>query len=490
MNWKHEWKKLATIIAVFLACFYLPVGTRRFDQAIMESLHLVKWYAQEHVLLCLIPAFFIAGAIGVFVSQASVMKYLGPKANKVLAYGVASVSGSILAVCSCTILPLFAGIYRMGAGLGPAAAFLYSGPAINILAIILTARILGLELGVARAVGAIAFSIIIGLLMHFIYRKEELDKANGQMAMPEPQVSRPLWKNALFFAVMVGVLVFANWGSPNDFHIQTRDGRTLRASIVQAPEHADPNAGAYTLKLLEGESTGHQIELPAEDVLAKQPVPGLWTTLWSNKWLITSVLAAALAVILVLWFGIRWWKVAVAAVPVVILAIFLPTEGMMVMIPFTAAVVGLSWMTSTTEGESEQWFTATWGFAKQILPLLFFGVVVAGLLLGRPGHEGLIPSAWVERAVGGNSLWANLFASVAGAFMYFATLTEVPILQGLLGAGMGKGPALALLLAGPALSLPNMLVIRSVMGTQKTAVFVLLVVVMATVCGILFGAFA
>jgi len=431
---KTEWKKLAVIAAVFLGCFFLPVGVPRFDGAIMESLYLVKWYAQEHVLLCLVPAFFIAGAIGVFVSQASVMKYLGAKANKVVAYGVASVSGTILAVCSCTILPLFAGIYRMGAGLGPACAFLYSGPAINILAIILTARILGLELGIARAVGAIVFSVVIGLLMHLIYRKEELEKANGQMGMPEPEVSRSLWKNGLFFAVMIGVLVFANWGAP-------------------------------------------------------QQETGLWHAIYSAKWLVTGGFAAALGVILALWFAVPWWKVAVAALPVAVLSFALPMEGMWVMIPFTAAVMGLSWMTATQKGEAQEWFSATWTFAKQILPLLFFGVLVAGFLLGRVGHEGVIPSEWVAKAVGGNSISANFFASFAGAFMYFATLTEVPILQGLIGAGMGKGPALALLLAGPALSLPNMLVIRSVMGTQKTVVFVSLVIGMATISGLIFGTF-
>ncbi|MCK5174257.1 MAG: permease [Planctomycetes bacterium] len=487
MDWKSEWKKLATIVAVFLACFYLPVGSKRFDNAIMESIHLVKWYAQEHVLLCLIPAFFIAGAIAVFVSQASVMKYLGAKANKVLAYAVASVSGSILAVCSCTILPLFAGIYKMGAGLGPASAFLYSGPAINVLAIILTARILGLELGIARAVGAIGFSVIIGLIMHFIYRKEELEKANGQMAMPEPEVARPLWQNAAFFAVMVGVLVFANWGSPNDFNFKTTDGTTIRAAVLKAPEHGSPLTGSYTVKLLEGNQKGRELNLPVESVVEKTPVAGTWTTIWSHKWIIASIFGAALGVILVLWFSIPWWKIIVTAIPTAALAFILPMDGMMVMIPFTAAVIGLSWATSTTKGESEEWFSSTWVFAKQILPLLFFGVLVAGALLGRPGHEGLIPSEWVAKAVGGNSLWANLFASVAGAFMYFATLTEVPILQGLLGSGMGKGPALALLLAGPALSLPNMLVIRSVMGTQKTVVFVSLVVIMATISGMVFG---
>ncbi|MFH2203510.1 MAG: permease [Elusimicrobiota bacterium] len=430
MNWKEEWKPLAAISAVFLACFYLPVGAPRFDTAMIEALLLVKWYAREHVILCLLPAFFIAGAIAVFVSEASVMKYLGAKANKVLAYGVASVSGTILAVCSCTVLPLFAGIYRMGAGLGPATTFLYSGPAINVLAIVLTARVLGLEMGIARAVGAIIFSIVIGLLMHLIFRKEELEKAAAQMVMPEPEVVRPLWQNAVYFAVMVAILVFANWGKP-----------------VEAV--------------------------------------GLWYAIYSGKWLVTAVLSAALGVILARWFGLPWWKILAAAVPTVVLALAFPHEPM---IAFASGIIGLSAITSTTSGETQDWFAQSWGFAKQILPLLLAGVLVAGLLLGRPGHEGLIPAAWVHRAVGGNSFWANLFASVAGAFMYFATLTEVPILEGLMGNGMGKGPALALLLAGPALSLPNMLVIRSVLGTKKTVVFVSLVIVMATVSGMFYGA--
>ncbi len=441
MDWKREWKKLALIVAVFVACFYLPVGSKRFDQAVMESLHLVKWYAQEHVLLCLIPAFFIAGAISVFVSQASVMKYLGAKANKVLAYGVASVSGSILAVCSCTVLPLFAGIYKMGAGLGPATAFLYSGPAINVLAIILTARVLGLELGIARAVGAILFSVVIGLLMHLIYRKEETAKANVQMAMPDPDVRRPLWKNAVYFASMVGILVFANWARSGD----------VRAVFLCCP-------GGLTTYQVEGtlvdqtdetvtivDTAGKTHEVSAEMLRGVEEVRknNLYETIHRLRWVLVAGLLVAFLFMVGTWFG---------------------------------------------RGEIGEWVEATWGFAKQILPLLLLGVLVAGFLLGRPGHEGIIPTEWVNRAVGSNSVWANLFAAVAGAFMYFATLTEIPILQALMGAGMAKGPALALLLAGPALSLPNMLVIRSVMGTQKTAVFVALVIVMATISGILFGA--
>ncbi|NCC50303.1 MAG: hypothetical protein EOM20_03720 [Spartobacteria bacterium] len=430
MDWKQEWRKLAVIAGVFLACFYLPVGWARFDNAIMESLHLVKWYAREHVVLCLLPAFFIAGAIGVFVSQASVMKYLGAKANKVLAYGVASVSGTILAVCSCTVLPLFAGIYRMGAGLGPACAFLYSGPAINVLAIVLTARILGVKMGVARAVGAVLFSVVVGLLMHFFFRKEEAEKAAAQMALPDEAVARPLWKTAIYFFTMVAILVFANWGKP------------MQDS-------------------------------------------GLWHAVYAAKWGITALFSVALAVILVLWFGMKWWKMLLAALPAAVMAAVFPNYPILA---FGVGVMGLSAVTSTSKGECGEWFSTSWGFAKQILPLLFGGVLVAGLLLGQPGGEGLIPSQWVSKFVGGNSVQANLFASVVGAFMYFATLTEVPILQGLMNNGMGEGPALALLLAGPALSLPNMLVIRSVMGTKKTVVFVSIVVVMATISGVIFGA--
>jgi len=429
MSWKEEWKPLAIITAVFLAAFYLPVGFPRFDSAIMEALHLVKWYAREHVVLCLLPAFLIAGAIAVFVKKESVMKYLGARAPKPVAYGVASVSGSILAVCSCTVLPLFAGIYRMGAGLGPATAFLYSGPAINVLAIILTARVLGPELGIGRAVGAVAFSVVIGLLMHLIFRKEELAKADAQAAMPKPDVSRPLWQNGVYFALMVLILVFANWGKP-------------------------------------GEGGG------------------LWAAVYSSKWIITAVLAAGFGVVLMAWFGLRLSRFLMVAAPVVVLALAVPQHPIL---PFAAGIVGLGAVTSVRKDELGEWFDSSWGFAKQILPLLLFGVLVAGILLGRPGQEGLIPSTWVVRAVGGNSVWSNLFASVAGAFMYFATLTEVPILQGLIGSGMGKGPALALLLAGPALSLPNMLVIRSIMGTNRTLVYIALVVVMATVSGMIFG---
>ncbi len=430
-----ELKILTMIIAVFIICYYLPVewlkSSGRIESAFWEALYLARWYAQEHVILCLIPAFFIAGAVAVFISQAAVMKYLGPQAKKATAYGVASVSGTLLAVCSCTILPLFAGIYRMGAGLGPACAFLYSGPAVNILAIVLTGAVLGPQMGIARAIGAIVFAVVIGLLMQFIFRKDDQERIDAA-SMPEAEVSRPLWQNALYFGSMVGILVFANWGSS-------------------------------------GESSG------------------LWATIYASKWYLTSFFSIMLAVILVFWFGVDKLKMLITAAAVIFVALIWPDQPL---IPFVVGVIGLSLLTTLDRSESDElrdWSANSWDFAKKIMPLLFFGVLIAGALLGRPDHEGLIPSSWVAGLVGGNSLWANLFASVVGAFMYFATLTEVPILQGLIGAGMGNGPALALLLAGPALSLPNMLVINSVMGVKKTATFVALVVIMATISGMIYG---
>lgn len=431
--WKEEWKPLLWIVATFVVFYWLPTGNARFDGAVTEALALTRWYAREHVLLCLVPAFYIAGAISVFLNQQAVLRYLGPGAPKVLAYGVASVSGTILAVCSCTVLPLFAGIYATGAGLGPATAFLYSGPAINVLAIVLTAVVLGLGLGAARAVGAVVFAIVIGLLMHTIFRKdEEAREAAQEMPEVEEEDERSLGQNALYFALMIGILVFANWGRP-----ETQEG--------------------------------------------------LWFVIYQARWIVTSVLAAGLGLVLVVWFGLGWNRLLLVAVPTVLVAFLLPGGATL---PFVVATVGLSAVLSTREGELGEWFNASWGFTKQILPLLLAGILVAGLLLGRPGAEGLIPSEWIAGAVGGNSVGANLFASFAGAFMYFATLTEVPILQGLMGSGMGSGPALALLLAGPAVSLPSILVIRMVIGTKKTAVFIGLVMVMSTITGLIYGGLA
>lgn len=436
-DWRSEYKPLLWLTLAFGMIYVLPTESPRFQHAVLEGLHLVKWYAQEHMALCVVPALFIAGAIGVFVSQGAIMRFLGPSANRVVAYGVASVSGGFLAVCSCTVLPLFAGIYKRGAGLGPAAAFLYAGPAINVLAIILTARILGVELGIARVVGAVVFSIVVGVLMHLIYRREEAATAtaataSGTAATATDDGGRPLHQTVFFFAVMITILIFANWA----------------ASSTSLP---------------------------------------WWDAIYAAKWWITAGLALVLGVLLVRWYALAWWTVTALAAAVALSAIILPAQHDLA---FSIGTLGLGWIISRRDGAMGEWFDQTWGFAKQIVPLLLIGVLVAGILLGRPGEEGFIPSAWITTAVGGNSLLACFIASFAGAFMYFATLTEIPILQGLMGSGMGKGPALALLLAGPALSLPSMLVLRSIFGLQKTIVFVTLVVVMATISGWLFGLIA
>jgi len=417
-------------VTIFLAIYFLPAGNARFDNAVLEAVRLTNWYAQEHVVLCLLPAFVIAGAMAVYISQGSVMRHLGPQAPKAVALGVASVSGTLLAVCSCTVLPLFGGIYKRGAGLGAAIAFLYSGPAINIMAIVVTAKVLGPELGIARALGAIIFSVVIGAIMHLLYRKEEIARAsNAARGFGAEEQGKPLGSVIAFFGAMIAILVFANWAT------------------------ADSVA---------------------------------WMRIHEWKWEITSALGIFLAGLLVL----RWqWPamhlLALAAL-VAMSALLVPNTPEL---PFAIGVVGTILLAALREPDKE-WAAQTWSFTKQIMPLLLVGVFVAGLLLGRPGYEGLIPSEWVSVAVGDNSLLSTLIASVLGAFMYFSTLTEVPIVEGLLGAGMGKGPALALLLAGPALSLPNMLVIRTILGTQKTVVYSLLVVVMATATGFVYGTFS
>ena len=384
-----EWQKLALVVLVFIGAYTIPWDSPAIRTSGLEAFMMLQEYAREHVLTCLVPAFFIAGAIAVFVSQTAVLKYFGATAAKILSYSVASVSGTVLAVCSCTVLPLFAGIYSRGAGIGPATAFLYSGPAINVLAIVLTARILGWQLGLARAIGAVFFAVITGLLMAFIFRKEEAARTAGALYLPDDAgTQRTLLQEATFMLTLVLILIFAAFARPSE--------------------------GSH----------------------------GLWPALFTAKWYITGGLLVVLA-----WMLARWFR----------------------------------------KEDRIEWVQSTWGFMKQILPLLGAGVLVAGFMLGRPGHFALIPEQYIHVLVGGNSLGANLFASVAGAFMYFATLTEVPILQGLIGAGMGKGPALALLLAGPALSLPNMLVIGSVMGVKKTVAFCSIVVILSTIAGMMYG---
>lgn len=444
METKKELKILMWIAVVFAAAFFLPLESERFNTAIYATLDLVKWYAREHVVLCLLPAFFIAGVIAVFVSQGSVLKYFGANSKKWLSYTVASVSGTILAVCSCTILPLFSSIYKRGAGLGPGIAFLYSGPAINILAIILTARILGFEMGVARIIGAVVFAVVIGVVMSLIYHKEEKVKREEQMNIPVMPEKRPMWQTSLHFFTLVLILVFANWGSP-----------------------------------------------------AETDTSSAWYYIFTYKWYITGVFSLLLMYTLIKVLKIKWWWVLLAGLATALAAIlsttFIENSKLSPLLPMLVGIVALSIITlkDKNEPENKEWTISSWDFAKQIMPLLAIGVVIAGFLLGST-HDGatipgVIPNEWVAWLVGGNSVFANFSASIIGAFMYFATLTEVPILQGLIASGMGKGPALALLLAGPSLSLPNMLVIRGVLGTQKTIVYVSLVVVMATIAGLIYG---
>ncbi len=425
MDTKRELKIALGLLVVFLSFFWLPLGDSRFDTAVSGALELTKLYAREHVVLCLFPAFWIAGAVASFVSRESVMRYLGPNAPRSLAYGVGSVSGAILAVCSCTVLPLFAGIYGMGAGLGPAATFLYSGPAINVLAIAFTAKALGLEIGLARAFGAILCSVLIGLAIAFLFRRDEGEKTAKAAAFAAGEAGRPLWKTGVFFAAMIGLLVFLNWG-------QGSEGS------------------------------------------------GFFTTIHAWKWWISSALAVVFFGLLWRWFRLPGWKLMLVSLVMAVVAIATGGRATWVV---SCAMLGLVYLTAGRSDEAGEWFEQTWSYTKQVMPLLLGGVLLAGLLLGSPSYEGLIPSDWVGQSVGGDGFGAILFASVAGALMYFATLTEIPILQGLLGSGMGKGPALALLLAGPALSLPNMLVINSIIGPKKTVAYVALVVTMSSVAG-------
>lgn len=427
-NQSTEARLLLALCAGFLMIFFMPMGQPRFENAVLEGLHLTQWYAREHVILCLLPAFVIAGAMAVYISQGAVMKHLGPEASKPVAFGVASIAGTLLAVCSCTVLPLFGGIYRRGAGLGAAIAFLYAGPAINVMAIVVTAKVLGAELGIARAVGAILFALVIGTIMHLLYRREEAARAaKGARGFAQDAEGHPLGDVVALFGLMVGILVFANWASADS---------------------------------------------------------ATWMAIYAWKWPITALLAALLG-----WLLVRRWHWS--ARPLLVIAALI--AGVAVLRPewpelaMVIGIAGLMLQASRENAASQEWVGQSWDFTKQIVPLLLGGVLIAGMLLGRPGHEGLIPGSWVVWAVGDNSFGSTLLAAVLGAFMYFSTLTEVPIVEGLLGAGMGKGPALAILLAGPALSLPNMLVIRTVLGTEKTLVYCALVVVMATLSGYVYG---
>jgi len=432
----RELKIFAALVAVFLAAYFLPLDNPKIQQAIYESFRLLQWYARNHTLACIVPALFIAGAIITFLSQDSVMRYLGPKANPVLSYGVASVSGCVLAVCSCSVLPMFAGIYTLGAGLGPATAFLYSGPAINVLAIFLTARVLGFPLGVGRVIGSVVFAVVIGLLMTAIFRKSEREKNEAALQMPQDgKPVRHIGKNAVFLAAMILFIIFSDWFNPGNVIVRTTDGRQFNAVVINEMK----DSIRFQLEQDFGQNKfSEKITLPKTDI-AKMEDRQTWVmSVYHIRWYLAGL--AGLAVLIMAW---RWFE----------------------------------------KDEIRLWMHNTWDFTKMLVPLLYGGVFIVGFI------SALLPEKQVALWVGDNSIRSNLVASVIGAFWYFATLTEIPITQALMTLGMDRGPVLALLLAGPALSLPSMIVIQRIMGTAKMLVFVILVVIMATITGMLFGAF-
>ena len=434
MNHKREWKIFGAMAGVFAAAYYLPLADSKVTGAILEAFKLLQWYARNHTLACVVPALFIAGGITTFLSQAAVMRYLGPKSNKLTAYSVASVAGVVLAVCSCSVLPMFAGIYRLGAGLGPASAFLYSGPAINVLAIFLTARVLGFELGLWRGIGAIVFAVLVGLGMHTLFRREEKQKVADAAQLPEPPAApRPIWKNALLLVAMVAFLVFSDWFNPGDAIVHRTDGSEVRGVVLQE---------MHDEVMIQVQESGHGVRAGDRITLSKTEISGITE---SKTWVMNV-------------YHVRWLLAGLM--------------GLMVML--------MAWRWITRD-EFRTWMGNTWDFAKLLVPLLFGGVFVVGFI------SALLPDKQIAMLVGDNSLPATLIGSLVGALFYFATLTEVPITQALMEHGMAPGPALALLLAGPALSLPNMLVLIKVMGGKKTAAFSAIIVIAATITGLIYG---
>lgn len=427
-------KAFIAFLLIFLGAYSLPLGNREVQAAIIEAFRLLQWYARNHTLACVVPALFIAGGIITFLSPASVMRYLGPKSNPLRAYVVASVSGTVLAVCSCSVLPMFAGIWKLGAGLGPASAFLYSGPAINILAIFLTARVLGFEMGLWRALGAVGFAFLVGLGMAAIFRREERQKSDAAALSPDaPMGARRGWQSGLLLAAMIAFLVFSDWFNPGNAIIRRTDGTEVRGVVLQ--EMRD-EVMIQVQESANGIRAGDRLTLP--------------------KTQIASIIEARSWVMDV--YHVRWWLAGWSAVLV--------------------ALMTWRWV---ERAEFKQWMHNTWDFAKLLVPLLFGGVFVVGFI------SALLPDAQIGRLVGDNGLGANFLASLVGALFYFATLTEIPITQALMEHGMARGPALALLLAGPALSLPNMLVLARVMGTKRTAAFCAIIVVAATTVGTIYG---
>ncbi len=410
MDLRREIKYLILFSAFFLFLYLFPFP-ERILKGVREGVLLLHWYAKEHVLFCLIPAFFIAGAISTFISKESVLKYLGPESPKVLAFLVASVSGTVLAVCSCTVLPLFAGLYLQGAGLGPATTFLYSGPAINVLAIVLTAKVLGINLGIARALGSTSMGILLGVFMHLLFKKSE----KRRIASLTPQAYEKglsLFHSISFLGILVAILLIAT---------------------------------------------------------SKLPF----------KWPLLYVIYLFLLIQLYLFFGVSLKALLFKASLVTLLALMIPYKE----IPFLGAVLLTSLVANAQKGLLREWFDNSYILAKQIFPLLFLGVFFSGFFLGGLEGEGYIPKSYIEALLGGTGLLTHLFSALITALMYFATLTEVPIIQGLMSQGVKAGPALAMLLAGPAVSLPSLLVLKAVIGPKKTLTYAILVIIISALYG-------
>jgi uncharacterized membrane protein YraQ (UPF0718 family) len=411
---------------------------------IVEGYRLLQIYLKSHIILCLLPALFLAGAIPVFIRRDIILKYLATRANKFLSYSIAAVSGSVLSVCSCTILPLFGSIYKRGAGIGPATALLYSGPAINVLAIVMTARILGLKLGVARAIFAILFSVIIGVIMSVIFKD---DKEVAPLVIPDDNRDVPRYRVFTIFSILIGLLF-----SINCCNVDFTGGRCFACFYSE-----------------------------------NQTYPVL-SFILNSKWTIPFILYCILNSLFIIWFDVKKKYVIVSILITIITLIISPYA----IISFAVATLGIAYTMFRSKGVVKEWGGEVWEYGIKLFPLLLLGIFITGLLLGNsdfgPEYEGIIPAHYIVSLVGGNSISANFFAAIIGAFMYFATLTEISILQKLIASGMGKGPALALLLAGPALSLPNMLVLRTLLGTKKTVVYIVIVVIMSTFAGIFYGA--
>ncbi|MEW6073363.1 MAG: permease [Planctomycetota bacterium] len=428
-----EAKILAALLGAFLLAYFLPLGDPRVGTAVREGGKLLQWYAREHTLACVVPALFIAGGITTFLSPAAVLRFLGPSSPRLVSYSIAAVAGTVLAVCSCSVLPMFAGIYRLGAGLGPASAFLYSGPAINVLAIFLTARVLGLELGLWRAIGSVLFAILVGLGMSRLFRTPERARTVPAAPAAGSSPARGLGKNSLLLGAMIAFLIFSDWFNPGDAVVRGTDGTAVRGVVLQ--ETRDE----ILVQLQEPRGAlraGDRIAIAKSEVRTIEKPAGWVRDVYRVRWYLAGAMG-----LLVAGMAWRWLRPA----------------------------------------EIAAWMINTWSFAKLLVPLLFAGVFAVGVV------STLLPDEEIARRVGDDGLLANLIGSVAGALFYFATLTEVPITEALIAHGMARGPALALLLAGPAISLPSILVLVRVTGAAKTAVFTGLIVASATVAGLIYG---